>query len=309
MKKLDVAADPERRLGRPARKRIPRLLYHYTSAAGLIGILDSGHVYASHYRHLNDVRELMAGWRVAQKLIRAARQRLFLSGAHKDIFGSKLLFAIGNRPFTEEWPGPGDDVYVASFSENGDSLPQWRAYGDDGAGFALGVSPGSLLAGVGGARFELLRCVYRDEDLQETLEAGIVRSVRAFEKSVVNLVADVHDEDRRIELATGAGVEFLTEMERLRCSSAACFKNVAFESEAEWRFVAGLSRQTSSPAKYRSSRFGVTPYTPMPLDPACIREIVIGPKHSKKAATFGLKHMLAHREIAARVRRSKLSYR
>ena len=40
---------------------VPRLLYHYTTQAGLIGILESKSIWATHGLYLNDASELRLG--------------------------------------------------------------------------------------------------------------------------------------------------------------------------------------------------------------------------------------------------------
>jgi hypothetical protein len=35
----------------------PGILYHYTTQTGLLGIITSGEIWASHTQYLNDVRE------------------------------------------------------------------------------------------------------------------------------------------------------------------------------------------------------------------------------------------------------------
>jgi hypothetical protein len=40
---------------------LPARVYHYTSTDGLLGILDSGHLWATDLRYLNDTSELHFG--------------------------------------------------------------------------------------------------------------------------------------------------------------------------------------------------------------------------------------------------------
>ncbi|MHC4042957.1 hypothetical protein [Bradyrhizobium sp. 23AC] len=55
----------------------PMILYHYTSAAGLHGIVASESLWTSHYRFLNDTSEFRHGWDIVLAAIerRAAEIR------------------------------------------------------------------------------------------------------------------------------------------------------------------------------------------------------------------------------------------
>ncbi|MET4324004.1 hypothetical protein [Bradyrhizobium sp. RT5a] len=61
-----TASSPASRLlksiARPSRKRM--IPYHYTSAAGLHGIVASRSLWTSHYRFLNDTSEFLHGWKI-----------------------------------------------------------------------------------------------------------------------------------------------------------------------------------------------------------------------------------------------------
>src|SRR3954447_3391849 len=48
---------------------LPRSVYHYTSAAGLFGILDSGVLRGSNFAYLNDSSEIRYGEAVVQEIL------------------------------------------------------------------------------------------------------------------------------------------------------------------------------------------------------------------------------------------------
>src|SRR5438046_354076 len=47
----------------------PRVLYHYTDAKGLIGILDSNRLHATHYRFVNDTSEINYGATIFSEVV------------------------------------------------------------------------------------------------------------------------------------------------------------------------------------------------------------------------------------------------
>jgi hypothetical protein len=65
------------------------------------------------------------------------------------------------------------NICVASFSADGDSLNQWRAYSKDIGGYAVGFDSTALLARAEEQGFALLRCEY-EEDRQRMLVRQLV---------------------------------------------------------------------------------------------------------------------------------------
>lgn len=101
----------------------PSLAYHYTTAAGLQGIIDQKELWLTDFGYLNDAREIEHGISVAERLLQ--------HGAG-DAAGlrSKWLAALRKAAPAR--------MCMAAFSLDGDSLSQWRAYGNLSLGFDLG---------------------------------------------------------------------------------------------------------------------------------------------------------------------------
>src|SRR5438270_3461004 len=105
----------------------PPVLYHYTSMEGLLSIVKSGRMRASHIRYLNDLSEAEWLWGIAVRELEKMQSAL---ETETDSDATKILELIDKRRSGNE--------FVASFSENGDDLSQWRAYCPSGAGFGIG---------------------------------------------------------------------------------------------------------------------------------------------------------------------------
>jgi hypothetical protein len=114
----------------------PPILYHYTNDAGLRGILESGKLWLTDILSLNDPSELSHGLSLATTI---------LSGkAANGPPESKLFaddFAEMMRLGKVQKSG---DYFICSFSSTGDDLGQWRAYADNGHGYALGFDANVL---------------------------------------------------------------------------------------------------------------------------------------------------------------------
>ena len=108
-------------------------LFHYTDAAGFKGIIETGEIWATHFDQSNDRGELRHGETTAVEEAADVLREL----------PEKSLRRYFVEQFLELYPRACltriTSVYLASFSEAEDQLSQWRAYGSDGLGFALGL--------------------------------------------------------------------------------------------------------------------------------------------------------------------------
>ncbi len=95
------------------------VLYHYTTQAGLLGILNSREIWATHTQYLNDHREFLYALDIFREELGA------LASQNGDVQQAKCI--QGMRDVLQDELS-GVNVCVASFSEESDSLSQWRAY-------------------------------------------------------------------------------------------------------------------------------------------------------------------------------------
>jgi hypothetical protein len=107
----------------------PRVLYHYTSLEVLEKITRNGEIWASDIEFLNDSEEYVnAKAFIKHELeMRVAKNEKLRSIVHSHV--GQMYHELDHL-----------DMYVASFSTEGDSLPQWRGYCPSGQGVAIGLS-------------------------------------------------------------------------------------------------------------------------------------------------------------------------
>jgi hypothetical protein len=110
----------------------PPIIFHYTDDVGLRGILETGTLRLTDIFYLNDPSELRYGCKLDNEFMTAAKaaeaeERLAIEEFAGNLAG-KLQHGIPQVA----------NMFVLSFSEAGDDLAQWRAYADNGRGFALG---------------------------------------------------------------------------------------------------------------------------------------------------------------------------
>jgi DUF2971 family protein len=148
---------------RATKVAVPATLFHYTKPSGLKGIIESGRLRLSDIFGLNDPSEMRHGVQYALNALQQAA-----ASGHK---GARL-FAWR---FSELLGGKLEEIsrqFVACFSPSGDDLGQWRAYADNGKGFALGFDGPSFEAAFGqmphlSGSFAM---IYDDQSLRQAVE-------------------------------------------------------------------------------------------------------------------------------------------
>ena len=163
----------------------PLELFHYTDLDGIAGILHSRSLWMSKVSTLNDTSE-----------VNLAVQH-FKALAHEGAGGlptdeAKLLQAAAE----ELEHIRRTNICVGSFCEEEDQLGQWRSYGNDGRGIAIGFASAGLAAIARNHQVRLVRCVYRPEqhiqitrDLAELLLQAYRSERPTGEESWADLVA------------------------------------------------------------------------------------------------------------------------
>ena len=134
-----------------------RPVYYYCSVETLLSILHNNQIYASDPLKMNDRDEL-----------------LWFTKTFSDIKGNdELAHSIGYNvsidKIAEQLKNEGqDNLFVSCFSELDDDLSQWRGYGDDGQGVAIGFDLNTFVDSYDFAyEFEV---IYGSPTPQENLE-------------------------------------------------------------------------------------------------------------------------------------------
>ena len=219
------------------------ILYHYTTQQGFLGILKDREIWASSILHLNDASEFRYGVDIA---LRAARTMRMTPDAPQRV--QKVISAF---QFIL-------DVFVASFSSNGDELGQWRAYGQHG-GLSIGFDVASLRTLATRQDYRLQKCNYDPEQHDAEIKKVIEEMVQALPSP-----------------------EAPFSLLRKFMSLAPIFKHSSFKGEEEWRLFTVLPILHAKRAEFRVGKSFIVPYRKFSLaespdGPLPIRRIVVGP--------------------------------
>jgi hypothetical protein len=272
------------------------LIYHYCRPEAFLEIVNSRSIWLSATYTLNDATERSWGYSIFTKAANTLEREL----------GSEFINKITEPVIV------GDSysmLMIACFSLDADVLSQWRAYADDGRGFALGFSPTLMQIPA-----KPLRVLY-DEDAQMQELIGNLKHTYEVEKSTGFKYGD----------------EFQLHLFHMGIDLCA-YKNPAFHEEREIRLAhaCGMNRKSkkivplgargpggkrlSKPLKthFRMSRGVLVPYVIVDYSNngafAPIKEGVLGPRNEN--AELNIEVFLNSIGVAdVTVRRSKVPYR
>jgi hypothetical protein len=223
----------------------PRLLYHYTTAQGLLGILRSNTLWASNLNYMNDLSELKyAGNLMDSELTKAMEADPDLARHLTDASFYEIM----------DWYV----AYALCFCEEGDQLSQWRAYAGKGTGYALG--------------FDATRLQPKKSDYWRTLSKVVYESneqVIAIKPSVEKYI-----EDLTVHLGNSSNLDEKQEQQKLadiamrffhvNFPNFFYFKDSAFLEEKEWRLVeTRTSFDSVKDVSFREMQGAVVPYIKM----------------------------------------------
>jgi hypothetical protein len=123
-------------------------LYHYTTPAGLEGIIRTKSIWASDYRFLNDASEFNYGLAIFDRII----------GSSTTTFNRPDVVEIV-RSFRKVVAASDFSVLITSFCKHSDLLSQWKGY-NGAIGYALGFNDDWLTQNAGEQGFRLFPVCY-----------------------------------------------------------------------------------------------------------------------------------------------------
>ncbi|HEY5176637.1 MAG TPA: DUF2971 domain-containing protein [Terriglobales bacterium] len=259
-------------------RRPDKPLYHYTGQSGLLGIIRDKQIWATHTQYLNDRREYVHALDLVSKEI----DELLATADHQ------------SRSILQEMKGglsgiESINVCVCSFSEDRDSLSQWRAYGAGMSGFAIGFTGDFLGAAIEKKQWYLARCIYDPTD-----QRALIRS----------LVEEVFDQNVERLRAANTEEEYLPPGGNLRAylhRYAPILKDRSFHEEQEWRVISRPLFRSSELFDFRQGSSLLIPYYKFPLAdeefPFHVHEVVVGPTLHEQQSKMSVKSFLVRHKL------------
>jgi hypothetical protein len=254
--------------------KIGDTLYHYTNVAGLKGIIESESIWFTDFRHLNDPSEIEHGIELCRDVIRLRRPgQDGRVGLFLDVLADFTRLDNFSRSL---------EYFIGSFSQASDDLGQWRAYGDNGRGVAVGFAP---------HLFDI-----ENTTNKKPSEAGFVgrviydldaasSRVRAIERAE-GIFLEVANAHRNLLANKDVGIPFMQDFARAVIASPLIWncltsKHAAYTHEQEVRLIIlGMHDKLRPYIQTRMRGADIVPYIPykMPIRKAhSIGQIQVGP--------------------------------
>ena len=253
---------------------LPDTLCHYTTAEGMIGILESGTIHFTHAGFLNDSSEVSYGTNVIRQGITEE-----LARADSDAWSKFLTNLSGYCVSVWELL----DCFVACFCKDSDRLSQWRSYGLV-SGYCLEFRTERLLweypPGMAWTGFK--RMIYQPPDQR----ALVSRTLERFRPAVDAHNGSASMEDPALSALFNAVVPLILSL-----------KHPAFAEEGESRFIA-LAWRFADPVQslaFRSRSGMIVPYMPVGVAAGLPLQVIRHGPHPEPAITKHYLTMVAER--------------
>jgi hypothetical protein len=259
--------------------RTPSVLYHYTDALGLLGILDRCGLWATDVAFLNDREELAYGKDAVIQELRRRAEEIDPGGVAgvNDADGSRAMIAHSTASELERMFNAGTDlhqrVYVSCFCDHPDLLSQWRAYGR-GRGYAIGFHTDRLPVGSGDpGEVQLVQVRYGLDHVDRWLR---------------DLSAAVTEHP-----SGHPGSKGYFEYVHTVLPATASIKHPTFSEEREWRLIA-VGYGADESIRFRASEYGPVPYRTLEFGAPAIVSVHVGPGPEMALRANGARLLLQH---------------
>jgi len=241
----------------------PKIIYHCTDINGLLGMIATGKIWATHVSRLNDSSEYNHGIRVVADCVEKA-----MPASSKPLV-DKILSEFNKV-----------ETYIASYSTEHDLLSQWRSYSGGKVGYCLGLVADEIAT---------------LDDSTPLLEAVIYKDSLA--QQVISRMLNSVDEYLQQNQFGEVEVSFLLGMVGGTLANLACtIKHPKFEEENEYRqFYQPGATSLQLENKFRNGMFGLTPYVEIPFREGGglpLRSVTIGPCQDAELEMYTVRTLL-----------------
>ncbi len=267
------------------------LVYHHTTADGIIGIIGGGALWATDINFLNDYEEYVAGMGEVLKVCERNKQS---TGALGESVGKLYEIIPGFIRNNLERRSS----FVTSFTKTRDSLRQWMAYGKPNASYSIGFHPDALKS------ISLDKENYRSAELTYAF-----KNVFYGDNDEINESLDRNLVAKAIKVR---GVdEYAYYLVNILMFGLCATKRKEFADENEVRMIlqTRIVDQACSWVRFRNLGGVITPYINVPIPLDAIGEIIIGPSINKDIAEKGVRELLKSKGLNCDIAHSACTLR
>ncbi len=252
-------------------RNVPDTVYHYTSANGLNAILSSETLWftrrdclndPTEHQHIHDVIKLCLSSFKADKAFKR----------HLNSLNEQLL----SMKNPNSWFTLDKNVYIASFSTNGDSIPMWMNYTKSSHcdGYSIGFDT-SILKEKDSAI--CISPVLYDFKSKEKIVNHFLDLLHVIWKQKKDSSDELNNIKNKIKMAS-----------MLFTSEVGCFfKHPDYEYEKEARIILRIKSKDKR-IKIRTSNGFLIPYVPLPFEKKMIKSVTSSPTLNESIASVGI---------------------
>jgi DUF2971 family protein len=279
------------------------IVWHYTTGRGLLGIIESGTIYATQVACLNDSTEIRYALRLYHDaLVLLQEKNIADADAHR--FLGKVIETFADDPALPSHAP--SRFFVACFSRLEDDLNQWRVYSETGGenGYAIGFRARGL-AEPNGA---LLRVNYDKAKHKEVADTVAEATLRFYKDGLQKQRAATPDQWM---------TEFLAQWDELIGRLAPLVKDECFAAEDEFRLVHELNVTEMHAIRFQQKETLLSRHLPLsfpvwmqvryPMLP--IAKVTVGPakqQHISRISVTALLRQMGYGEIPVEISRRPL---
>lgn len=251
-------------------------LFHYTDVNAVKSIIENGKMWLTDSRFLNDSQEMHDG--VERIISSLEHQKKHFSHKHEclELAAGYLAQDLGLGPYFKSERRP---VYVCSFSEKGDLLSQWRAYGS----YAIEFESEDI-------SLHLKSCIYDVDEKNTQASYGVL--------DALEVVADEMKDDGLCGAPSFEAVSNLV-------SLAATFKDSSFSEEREVRLILGHDKDPMFNQRlkvlFRAKGNYLIPYVEQDIPVKAIKAIHVGPMRDQELAYISMCAFLQSQSLSSSI--------
>lgn len=268
----------------------PDTIYHYTSASGLNGILDSKTIWFTRWDFLNDLTEHQIIHKIIEECLTEFDGEANFTKHVRDI---NRLFQMGKKP--NYFFSVDRDIYLASFSKDGDSLPLWMGYTKSSKHDGYNIGFNSKLIRETNDDLCIAPIIY-DIEQQKCIIRNFIQHLALIWSQQTKSQHPKPDISQQIQHSI---FDFTSEVGPL-------FKHYCYSHEAEVRIIVRANKEN---AKIRSANGLLIPYVPVPFEKKVVRNITVSPSLDSESASNGIRSAIETYGYKATICLSSLPFR
>jgi hypothetical protein len=269
------------RLVPPFTETVPETLWHYTTGDSLIKIITSGKLWATQVSCVNDRTEVRYAARLYKEALEAIATTQTLTPDEQNLYQHIV------NVFSEETNASG--WFISCFSQVEDDLSQWRAYGGNGEGFAIGFDMGQLHCLSAHDDCHLVKVNY-DPAVHRNIVSDVAKATFGFYTKGLSVTGrNPKDWTEDFLSAWGDIIPYL----------APIMKVEAFKDEKEWRIVRLLRSPDAAAMIYTQRKTLLARHLPIRFRPFVgeddhlpIKTICVGPSQNSSVSRISVGDLL-----------------